>query len=166
MSGAVARGMVLRTSDDVQSEGLFFTLYGGSNFERALRTMVYTGPLDVAIGPSLGIDLPTRDCSLRFSGRLKVKDAGNYQFLMDCEEGARLWVDGRLVVDCWPKKPQNGLKTQGIALAVGEMPFLLEARNSDGDGRIALKWLGPKFTARLLGPKDFLADPHPGYPKP
>ncbi len=61
--------------------------------------------------------LPVDGFSARFTGRLRAPRGGRVRFGLTMDDGARLYLDGRLVIDAW----QNG----GLRLAEAE--YTLEA---------------------------------------
>ena len=56
-----------------------------------------------ASGLSIGFDLGqarrANDYALRFQGVLQIQGAGDYLFHLTSDDGSRLWIDGKLVVD-------------------------------------------------------------------
>lgn len=54
-------------------------------------------------GPS---QLPTDGFSIRFSRRITVTPA-YYEFTAVADDGIRVWVDGRLIINAWPADPSH-----------------------------------------------------------
>jgi beta-glucosidase len=48
------------------------------------------------------------DFSARYTGFLKSDDTDNYTFTVSGAGGARVWLDGRLVIDDWTERPAAG----------------------------------------------------------
>lgn len=43
--------------------------------------------------------------SIRWTGQVRSERAGLYKFSVDCDDGVRLWIDGKLVIDKWTARP-------------------------------------------------------------
>ena len=85
---------------------------------------------------------------LVFEGKLKVPQAGEYEFSATAREGVRLIVDGRPVID----RPQRGLHHASgkLPLAAGFVAFRLEYFNAAQSPKLTLAWSGPGFKDRKL----------------
>src|SRR5205823_5784723 len=44
----------------------------------------------------------------RWTGWLRPRRAGKYRLIVFCDDGARLWLDGRLVIDEWRSSASGG----------------------------------------------------------
>jgi hypothetical protein len=78
----------------------------------------------------------------RFSSRwTRTLDfaAGTYRFRVRVDDGARLWVNNRLIIDQWRVQPETSYSAE-IALAGGAVPIKLEYYEESGPARIQLSW--------------------------
>ena len=55
-------------------------------------------------------EVPHDDYSIRWSGFVKTK-AGHYTFASETDDGGRLWIDGKLLVNDWATHP--AIRTAG-----------------------------------------------------
>ncbi|MCO5297027.1 MAG: alpha-L-fucosidase [Fimbriimonadaceae bacterium] len=105
--------------------------------------------------PSL--DERTRDehFALRFTGYLIVPKEGVYTFRLTSDDGSRLWIANRLVVD---NDGLHGMEAkQGvIALGEGPHPFELAYFNATGGMGLEAAWRGPGFEERAFVASDFM----------
>jgi len=94
------------------------------------------------IVPPMSSGQPIEKTGLRYSGYVEVPEDSVYIFSLASDDGAKLWIDGRLVVD------NDGLhgattKTGSIALAKGAHKIVLNYFNGTGGAALNLKWATP-----------------------
>ncbi|MCX6343553.1 MAG: PA14 domain-containing protein [Armatimonadetes bacterium] len=63
--------------------------------------------------PAEGVD--QKKFSVRWTGQIKTAQAGAYKFSVDCDDGVRLWVNGKLLIDDWVGRPVKTI-SKGIVL--------------------------------------------------
>jgi beta-glucosidase len=56
-------------------------------------------------------ELTGNNFSVRWSGKLKAPESGLYRLGFTADDGARLYLDGKLLVDAWAANPNKGDKT-------------------------------------------------------
>jgi len=131
---------------DGKAYGLNLDYFHGANFREAIDHRISTAGIDFNLKskPIPGYDiLGETDFSLRWDGYLVPDVSGKTQFEFSFDDGARVWLDGKLVVDSWKNGP---LKTQNFeADLVAGKPYHLkiEAYQNTGGWQIALKWKLP-----------------------
>lgn len=83
--------------------------------------------------------------SVRWTGRLTAKQTGDYVFSLYCDDGARLWLDGKVVVEDWGGHPaRTTVARQSVHLEAGKPCDLrLDYFNDINDGEIRLGWKQP-----------------------
>src|SRR5690606_21566954 len=91
--------------------------------------------------------------SVRWSRTLNLP-AGTYTFRLTVDDGARLWVNGRRLIDGW--RVQSPHTYQGdIYLPGGQVPVRLEYFNNLGGAFVQLTWSrtpgGPELTQQWRG---------------
>ncbi|HSJ59522.1 MAG TPA: PA14 domain-containing protein [Anaerolineae bacterium] len=86
--------------------------------------------------PAAGIGADT--FSARWTRRVEF-GAGTYRFYVTVDDGARLWIDGQLVIDEWR---DGGKRTVSVerTLSAGQHDVRLEMYENWGDARIDLSW--------------------------
>jgi hypothetical protein len=79
--------------------------------------------------------------SARWTGALEAPVTGSYTFSTVSDDGVRLWIDGRLVIDNWTDHPSTEDVSEPITLAAGRRyPVRLEFYENDGGAEVRLRW--------------------------
>lgn len=89
--------------------------------------------------PAPGV--PRQRFSARWTGKLAIREAGEYKFCAYIDDGARLNIDDYKVIDAWRIWP--GKRCGDIALRVGKHAVKLEYHNDWGTGALQLLWQTP-----------------------
>jgi hypothetical protein len=102
-------------------------------------------------------DIPVDNFSARWTRRLNVKQAGTYRFRVEADDGARLWIDGSLVVDAW----RDGYSTDEVVveLAGGPHEVRLDYYEHLGGALARLSWSLVAPTATPTPPPTLTATP-------
>jgi len=88
--------------------------------------------------------------SVRWRGFLSPEDSETYTFTVESSDGARLWVDGRLVIDAWFDR-SLGESTGTIELAANRaVPMVLEYFENTGDAFVRLFWQSATLEKELV----------------
>ena len=96
--------------------------------------------------------LPADGFSVRWAGEVEPLWDGDVTFHVRVDDGARLWVDGALVIDEW-RDQAPAEYTATVALAAGErVPLRLEYYENAGGAAVDLAWSGAG-TARTVVPQ-------------
>lgn len=123
--------------------GLLAEYYDGTSFERKVATRIDNN-IDMywnETPPVRGIN--PHKCSIRWTGRIKTSETGVYTFSARVDDGIRVWVGGRKVIDDW------GLNDVGIFEGKVEMEagryydLKVEYFNALIEGEITLMWSLP-----------------------
>lgn len=85
-----------------------------------------------------GNGVSTDNFSVRWTGKITL-DAATYRFKLLVDDGARLYIDGILVIDGWSDGSAREL-TGDLGLAKGEHSVKLEYYDRSYDARIRLLW--------------------------
>src|SRR5258708_1980392 len=73
------------------------------------------------------------DFSARWTGRIEAKYSETYTFYTHADDGLRLWIDGKLVMDHWVDRPPFEQKAQ-VALRAGHKHEIkIEFHDSTGE---------------------------------
>lgn len=98
--------------------------------------------------------LPASNFSVRWS-RQAFFEEGNYRFTVVVEGGARLWLDGRPLIDNWQSSGLRTLEADSGLLSRGDHGLVVEYFKLGGNGQITVNWqLTPAQppTAIISGP--------------
>ncbi|GAA2721891.1 PQQ-dependent sugar dehydrogenase [Cellulomonas aerilata] len=107
----------------------------GSSVTRLDRTVDgtwHTGSPDPAIGPDT--------FSIRWSGTVLPRHSQRYTFSTTSDDGVRLWVGDRLVIDQWNRHSAR-VDSGTVALLAGvPAPIVLEYFEATGSASVQLRW--------------------------
>ena len=130
--------------------GLTGEFYDGIDFSTFLFTRTDASiDFDWGAGapdPSTGADA----FSIRWSGLLDPQHSETYTFTTNSDDGVRLWVDGRLLVDNWTDHGAT-LDSGTLALTAGQqVPLVLEYYENGGDAVIQLLWSSASQAQQII----------------
>jgi len=94
-------------------------------------------------------EIPVDHFSARFTRRMHF-DEGTYMFTLSLDDGARVWLDGNLIIDAWSLGPKDKLQTKIRLDHDGDYELQVAYFEDIGVARIALDWL------KLAGKDDIL----------
>ena len=84
---------------------------------------------------------PTAAFSARWTGRILPAHSEEYTFTAQVDDGVRLWVDGRLIIDHWKVNSGAPIPVGKISLAAGKLVDLrMEYFQKGGSARATLQW--------------------------
>lgn len=89
---------------------------------------------------SPGRGISNDNFSVHWSGRFNFAQ-DTYSFLVESDDGIRLWIDGRLVIDAWRDQPPTD-HTTILDLAAGEHLVEVEYYEHSGGATAHLHWWG------------------------
>ncbi|MBL9031460.1 MAG: alpha-L-fucosidase [Phycisphaerae bacterium] len=134
-------------------------------YEIELESLPDLGSLPHAsarVVPTIGVDARPRDYryALRFDGFIRVPDDAAYTFTLNSDDGSRLFIDGRLVVD------NDGLHSlrerSGVApLAAGLHAIVVEFFERTGGDGLELFWAWRDLPRRAVPASALLHDAQP-----
>jgi PKD repeat protein/pimeloyl-ACP methyl ester carboxylesterase len=103
--------------------------------------------------PAPGV--PATNWSARWSRRVGFEE-GDYTFTVDVSGGARLWLDGHLLIANWVDQGARRLQANSGVLARGDHDLRVEYFKADGDGSLQVAWMPAQSAtppaARISGP--------------
>jgi alpha-D-xyloside xylohydrolase len=131
--------------------GVTVEYFEGRNFEKFVSTTVdpkvdYTWPGAPLAEPPAGL----KNCenfSGRWQGVITAPEDGDYEIGAEGDDGVRLWLDGKLVVDDWSSHP---LSYKGVKLSLRKgqkVALKLDYFNGDGARGLRLAWKTPSMSA-------------------
>ncbi len=128
------------------------------------------GPLEENLIQLKSDDYKT-EFGLRFNGKIEVKTEGEHLFRVSSDDGSRLSIDGKVVVNNDGQHPADEGKTGRVRLKPGVHDFQLDYFQGGAGAELYASWLGPGFsetwfTKRQLGamPKQNKDDGNTGMP--
>ncbi|MCH8922297.1 MAG: cytochrome c1 [Planctomycetes bacterium] len=107
-----------------------------------------------ATGTSDGFDISVRpraeNSGVRFEGFFRVATAGDYTFLLHSDDGSKLYIDGKLIVD---NDGTHGgtTKTGKTRLAAGMRQVTVDYFNGGGPNELRVQYEGPGVKRQALG---------------
>ncbi|MEX0669775.1 MAG: DUF1553 domain-containing protein [Pirellulales bacterium] len=101
---------------------------------------------DIRVAPSLRPD----SFGYVFTGFLKVPADGEYEFTLDSDDGSRLTLDGRAVLEYDGIHGEGDPHTTRVALKAGRLPIRLDYFQGLHGKGLSLGWSGPGFKRRWL----------------
>ena len=100
----------------------------------------YDGSLDEDYRDKSPHGLPRDHFSLRWE-RIITFDGGLYRFFIDTNDGARVWVNGELIIDHWKDCCEEGHHFHAdLPLIAGDHTIRVEYYEKDGHAKIKLWW--------------------------
>lgn len=93
-------------------------------------------------------DFPKDQWSARWTGLVDPEFTDTYTFLVRSDDGARLWVDGREVIDQWQGQAPTYTESIGVPLTAGRKAEIkLEYFDAIKGAQVELYWDCPSFAA-------------------
>lgn len=118
--------------------GLTTTLYNGTAFDTLVSTRidpVLEFPTSAG-SPGVGVDVD--NFSVRWEGKIKALFTETYTFRMTHTHGAKLWINGSLVIDEWAS---SGTHTADVAMTAGAFVTIkIEWKHTTGSAEFKLEW--------------------------
>jgi hypothetical protein len=117
------------------------------------KNMTLTGPpalkrvdaqvnFDWAEAPAEGF--PGDQFSVRWSGTVLAPATGKFTFITESDDGVRLWVDGKLLIDNWTDHAPSEDKSPEFMMQDGKRyEIIMEFYENGGGAAAKLMWSGP-----------------------
>ena len=101
--------------------------------------------IDAQISHNWGLDSPVPEIpadhfSVRWTGRRHF-DQGTYLFLLTVDDGARVWLDGRLIIDAWDIGQQDERRARVYVDRSGDHEIQVAYFEHAGRASIDFKWI-------------------------
>jgi mono/diheme cytochrome c family protein len=101
---------------------------------------------DITVAPSLRPD----SFGYVFTGFLKVPEAAAYTFTLDSDDGTRLTIDGKKILEYDGIHGTGEPRTATVELPAGRLPIRLDYFQWLHGKGLSLSWAGPGFAPRAL----------------
>ena len=83
--------------------------------------------------------IPKDSFSARFTKKINLSEDGTYLFETKADDGVRVWVDNKLVIDSW-KAIWPNVKNGSVSLSKGEHTIKVEYYEISGDAEVSLTY--------------------------
>jgi len=105
------------------------------------RLVTFVEPLSIDWGPnSPAPEIPPDRFSARFSTTRHIEE-GTYFFLLSVDDGARVWLDGQLIIDAWDIGPKQDVKVKVYIDTTGDHQIQVAYFEDVGRAFVHLEWL-------------------------
>lgn len=95
-------------------------------------------------------ELNENNFSVRWTGKLTPVESGNYTLGFTADDGARLYLDGQLLVDAWTSNPTKTV-TKEVRLEAGRhYDFRMEYFQNNREAVAKLVWSYPRLADRMI----------------
>jgi len=147
--------------------GIRADYYEGMNFDNHVLTRIdpqinFNWGDPGSPDPAVGDD----NFSVRWTGEVEAVFTETYTFYTTSDDGVRLWVDGRLLVDRWfDQSPTENRGTIDF-VAGNTYGFVMEYYENDGGAMAELRWSSPSTPKQLIPQAAFSPPVKAGSPNP
>jgi chitodextrinase len=139
-----------------KAQGLLGTYFNAMNFTERVFSRI-DGPIDFDWGSSVPDPVLDADTfSVRWSGKIKTGKAGRYTFFTQSDDGVRLWVNGKLIIDKWVNQGVREWSGTIDLSANTSYAVTLEYYENGGEAVMRLLWEGPGFAKQLISASSLL----------
>jgi hypothetical protein len=125
---------------------------------------VKTTPTDTELDPTINFNwngnppgnpafsnFPGTQWSARWTGKLTAQYAGDYTFTIVVDDGGRLYLDGKKIIDAWYDQAPTAHSSAPIPLKVGTVHTIrVEYYQNGGGSLLQLYWSLPGFTTQII----------------
>jgi hypothetical protein len=114
-------------------------------------------------GAPIGVD----NFSARWTADLQIIREDTYTFIVNCDDGARLWLNGQLIVDTWVDQSASDHVSTPMLLKPGTYGLRMEYYENTGGATAILLWTNSLVTRQVIpeGPLQLPLKAKPGYPQ-
>ncbi|HEU4714043.1 MAG TPA: glycoside hydrolase family 3 C-terminal domain-containing protein [Pyrinomonadaceae bacterium] len=88
--------------------------------------------------------------SVRWTGKLKPAESGKYMLGFTADDGARLYLDGQLLVDAWASNPQKTVTKEVELVAGRSYDVRMEYFQNNREAVAKLVWSYPRLAERMI----------------
>jgi len=133
-------------SSGPSQQGIVVDYFEPNPKDVAIETLEKLKPAASGVVPRIEMNVPQlkrRDAfALRFTGNLFVPQSGTYTFYLASDDGARLYLDGKLLIN------NDGLhgmveKNAKVKLTAGSHPLVVTYFDNGGGDGLSVAWRGP-----------------------
>ncbi|MEZ0263813.1 MAG: PA14 domain-containing protein [Phycisphaerae bacterium] len=150
-SGVTGNFDSVRLSRPTVRDGLTAAYYDTPDFTGPARlATVSTVNFDWGLSSPFATIAPDT-FSARFDGFLTAPTTGDYTLYARSDDGARVWANGKLVVDDWNRHPATTERSAVVRLTAGRKVALrLDYFEAFGSASVRLSWSGPGVAKQVI----------------
>ena len=100
-------------------------------------------------------EVPAEFFAVEWAGNLVVNQAGLYRFYILTDDGARLWINDKLIIDAWKDQAPTVYHSDVLALSAGYHKIDLRFYNKYVFGEIMLGWIRPDGIAEIIPSENY-----------
>lgn len=131
--------------------GLTGSYFSGQNFDKLVKTR-RDSKIDFDWGLGTIINDHADFVTIRWAGKIKAPQAGKYTFVIRSDDGARLWIDDKLIIDDWKSHAEEAHRGQ-IKLTKGFHDIKVEYFDAEFMATMKLLWIFPGTQkAKIVSP--------------
>ncbi len=108
--------------------------------------------------PAPEANVPADGFSVRWTGCLIPRSTELHTLYLRADDGVRLWIDGRLVLDKWTALRGSEVSTTVSLIAGRPTPFRLEYFDASGSASCSLSWSTPTFFRSIITTRRLLSN--------
>ncbi len=135
-----------------QPGGLTASFYNGAHFDTPVAERVQDSAAFEAWGEGMPSGLAETTYCIRWTGQVKTKEAGTYEFWLSLDDGARMWLDGKPLVDDWGKQGGKTYKVKVPLRADTRYALTIEHGNKKYGTEMRLGWRTPTMKRIVYDP--------------
>jgi putative heme-binding domain-containing protein len=141
------------SGSELSEPGIRVQYYYPSGRDVAIETLNKMKPNASGVVPQIVMNVPQRKqadrFALRFTGTILVPRTGTYTFFISSDDGSRIYLDGRLLVN------NDGLhgmveKSASIDLAAGAHDLVVTYFDNGGGDGLQISWQGPGLKRQAI----------------
>ena len=106
-------------------------------------------------------EMSADDFAIRWTGRIDIPKAGRYRFFTTSDDGVRLYIDGKRIIDNWTDHAP-AVDTAEVSLRAGQVDVVIEYYEGVGGSEIRLEWEGPDIKRQVVPATSLFVSDTPG----
>ena len=96
--------------------------------------------------------VPAGNFMVEWTGYIDVPETGVYRIYVIVDDGVKVWVDEKLVIDAWMDQPPTQYVSEPLVLERGFHKVRILYYNNDVFGRMLLGWMTPEGYVGVIPP--------------
>jgi hypothetical protein len=107
-----------------------------------------------------------REFSVRWTGQLRPDHAEKYTLITNADDGVRVWIGGRLVIDRWYDSSGADVTADVLLEKDRKYDLVVEYYNGPADARATLSWASASTPREVIPPTTSTSPRRPPGPRP
>lgn len=126
-----------------KTEGLKADIYDNKNLENSPVATRVDKVIDFSFGKYIADNIPCQNVSVRWTGKIKVNESGKYKFVLSGDDGYKLYIDDKLLIDEW--QDQSEKTTSKIVNIEANKEYNLRLEFYQGGGSASFRFGYEKY---------------------